>query len=95
MSDCRADGICQEHSGQSEKIKAANRQQSITNWMLGILITVILLVGGSLYAQLQALVVSMSQVTTRLTAYEERFQRLEVTDQRIFDRLDKLESRGR
>ncbi len=95
MSECKGEGLCAEHTGQTEKIKSTNRQQATTNWMIGILISVILLVGGSIYNQLQALVVGLSQVTTRLMTYEDRFQRLEATDQRIVDRLDKLESRYR
>ena len=95
MSECKGEGLCVEHTGQSEKIKSTNRQQATTNWMLGILISVILLVGGSLYTQMQALTVALTQVTAKLSAYDERFQRLEATDQRIFDRLDKLEGRLR
>jgi len=91
-SECQS-GVCASHSGQDEKIKAANRQQSITNWMLGILIGVILTVGGSLYIQLQAVALSMAQVTTRLTAFEERIARMDMVDQRFSDRLDRIEGR--
>ena len=90
---CPTTGVCANHSGHEEKIKATNRQQSITNWMLGILIGTILTVGGSLYVQLQAVAVAMASVTTRLTAFEERIQRLDTVDQRIIERLDRVEGR--
>lgn len=89
---CRGE-VCSNHSGQDEKIKAASRQVGITNWMLGILITVILGVGGALYTQLQTVVIAMAQVTTRLTAFEERIQRMDLADQRLSDRLDRIEGR--
>ena len=94
MSDqvCRGD-VCSNHSGQDEKIKAASKQVSITNWMLGTLITVIIGVGGALYTQLQSVAIAMAQVTTRLTAFEERIQRMDMVDQRLNDRMDRVEGR--
>jgi hypothetical protein len=62
-------------------------------WLLGILIGTIFTVGGALYSQISALNASVSTFTTRLTVFEDRIQRLDSIDQKIIERLDRIEGR--
>jgi hypothetical protein len=85
--------VCPSHSGQDEKIRSAFAKMNLLIWMIGILIMVIIAVGGALYSGVSAVHVAVAGYSSRITAVEESLKKLEAADQRLNDRVDRLESR--
>lgn len=82
--------LCAEHSGQVERIKGVGNQLKLLNGLIVVLITVIATVGGSLYFQIQNVVVSIAGYQTRFAGFEDRLQRLDAADQRMSERIDQI-----
>jgi hypothetical protein len=63
-------------------------------WLLGILITLIGVVGGGLYSSVQTLNVSLASFSGKFSTIEMRLTNLETSGVRVTDRLDRLEYKG-
>mgnify|MGYP001482898683 CR=1 FL=1 len=85
---------CSAHSGQEEKIHGVSGKMNLVLWLLGILITLIGIVGGGLYSSVQTLNVSLASLTGKFTTIEMRLTNLETSGVRVTDRLDRLEFKG-
>lgn len=84
---------CVLHSGQEERIKGIGGKLNLVIWLLGFLITIIIALGGALYASVQTLNVTLASFTAKFVAIEGKIQTLEATDARLTDRIDRLEHR--
>lgn len=85
---------CAAHSGQQEKIHGVSGKMNLVLWLLGILITVIVGVGGGLYSSVQALNVSLASFAGKFSTVEMRLTNLETSGFRVVDRIDRLELKG-
>lgn len=85
---------CAAHSGQEERIHGVSGKMNLVLWLLGILITLIGVVGGGLYSSVQTLNISLAAVTGKFSTIEMRLTTLEASGARTTDRLDRLEFKG-
>ncbi len=83
--------VCAAHSGQNEKIRSAFAKVNLLVWMMGGLIFATITVGGVLYASVQSVQITMAGYSSQLNNINERLRMLDAADQRLSDRLDRLE----
>lgn len=82
---------CVAHSGQEERIRAIGGKMNLVLWLLGILIAIIISLGGALYNSVQAVSYAIAGYGSKFSAIEAKIQQLDGTDQRLLDRLERLE----
>lgn len=93
MGDNETYGNCPAHTGQEERIKSAFSKVNLLIWMIGLMIVILTTVGGVLYSSIQAVQISLAGYSPRLTTIEEKLRAFEVNDQRITDRLDRMDQK--
>lgn len=86
---------CPEHSGQEEKIRGVSGKMSLILWMLGLLIAVMMSSSAALYSSIQALNYNMANMSGRFSSIEAKLLVLEANDQRVNNRLDRMENEKR
>jgi hypothetical protein len=65
---------CSKHSGHEEKMIGIDKQVSSLNRLLGILITVLIVVNGGLFAMLITMSNTLTKVDTKLSMYDKVFE---------------------
>jgi len=84
---------CGDHTGQDERIQAVNGKLTLLIWLLGILITIMLLSIGALYTSVNSMNTALAVVGQRSTGIEVRLAGMEAAGLRRQEKLMELEYR--
>jgi hypothetical protein len=82
---------CGDHTGQDERIQAVNGKLTLLLWLLGILITIMMISIGALYTAVNSMNTTLAVVGQRSTGIESRLASMEAADLRRQEKIMALE----